>query len=178
MIALASSARLLRRVRRRDLLTLVVSLGVPSLSLITACGGGASYSSPAQSSPTPAGAVSAARSGDPAVSAINAVQRDFAITLDKKMASAGEVTFNVKNEGPSVHEFVVFKTDVAPDALPVESNKVDEESSEVTHVDEVEDVGAGEMKQLSVTLDPGHYVLICNLPAHYGLGMRAEFEVS
>src|SRR4029450_4010646 len=34
-------------------------------------------------------------------------------------APAGDVTFDVTNKGPDdTHEFVVFKTDLAPDALP------------------------------------------------------------
>lgn len=48
----------------------------------------------------------------------------------------------------------------------------------MTHIDEIEDIGAGESKQLTVKLDPGKYVLIWNLPGHYGLGMRTGFEVS
>ena len=48
-------------------------------------------------------------------------------------APAGEVTFNVTNKGPEdVHEFVVFETDLAPDALPtVADGSVDEEGEGV-----------------------------------------------
>ena len=31
---------------------------------------------------------------------------------------------------------------------------------------------------LTVDLEPGHYVLFCNLPGHYRLGMRSDFEVT
>jgi uncharacterized cupredoxin-like copper-binding protein len=31
---------------------------------------------------------------------------------------------------------------------------------------------------LTVTLDEGSYVLICNIAGHYGSGMRAPFRVS
>jgi hypothetical protein len=45
--------------------------------------------------------------------------QEFAIVLGSDSASAGEVTFNVTNEGPNdPHEFMVFRTDLAPDALP------------------------------------------------------------
>ncbi len=106
------------------------------------------------------------------------MQKDFAITLDEAAAPAGEVTFSVTNDGPSAHEFVVFKTDLAADALLVAANKVDEEATDVTHIDEIAAIGAGESKQLTVKLDPGKYVLLCNLAGHYGLGMRVGFEVS
>ena len=35
------------------------------------------------------------------------------IDLDDDTGESGEVRFKIKNNGPSVHEFVVFKTDLA-----------------------------------------------------------------
>ena len=32
-------------------------------------------------------------------------------------------------------------------------------------------------KMLTLTLKPGHYVLICNLPAHYKAGQHVDFTV-
>lgn len=114
---------------------------------------------------------------------VGATTKDFSITLDKASAKVGEVTFSVKNDGPSVHEFVVFKTDLAPDQLPLTKDEndidiVDEEGEGVTHVDEIEDIAVGSTQELKVTLDAGSYVLICNLPAHYQQGMRAALTVS
>jgi uncharacterized cupredoxin-like copper-binding protein len=51
-------------------------------------------------------------------------------------------------------------------------------AKDMTHIDEIEDIGADESKQLTVKLDPERDVLICNLPLHYGLRMRAGVEVS
>ncbi|MDP9238019.1 MAG: plastocyanin/azurin family copper-binding protein [Chloroflexota bacterium] len=149
----------------------------------TACGSGGRYSSSSTSTPPPGDATSvtsgAVKADESAPgTATQVMQKDFAITLDKAQASAGQVTFNVTNDGPSAHEFVVFKTDVAADALLVAANKVDEEATDVTHIDEIAAIGAGESKQLTVKLDPGKYVLLCNLAGHYGLGMRVGFEVS
>jgi uncharacterized cupredoxin-like copper-binding protein len=108
--------------------------------------------------------------------------RDFAIDLDRSSATSGEVTFSIRNDGPSPHELVVFRTDLAPDALPTVEESgvpvVDEEGEGVTLVDEVEDIAPGETADLTVTLQPGSYVLVCNLPAHYQQGMRAAFTVS
>ncbi len=53
-------------------------------------------------------------------------------------------------------------------------------------VDEIEDIPVGENPTLTVDLDAGTYVLICNilqkesdgtLEAHYSEGMRASFTV-
>ena len=89
--------------------------------------------------------------------------------------SAGSVTFNVTNKGTTVHEFVVVKTDLKADALPVVDNKIDESS--LTPVDEIEDIASGATPTLTVGLDAGHYVLLCNIETHYGLGMHADFDV-
>ena len=137
-------------------------------ALASACGGGSGYSASS-------GAVQGASSSG--TQRMDVTEKDFGIALDKPSADRGDIAFHVTNEGPSTHEFVVFKTDAAPGALPVDDNKVDEEAPEVTHIDEIEDIGAGESKDLSVSLDPGNYVLICNLPAHYGLGMHAALHV-
>jgi uncharacterized cupredoxin-like copper-binding protein len=81
-----------------------------------------------------------------------------------------------------VHEFVVFRTDLAEDALPTTTDDkdqliVDEEGAGVEHVDEVEDVQVGSDQDFEVNLTPGKYVVICNLPQHYDSGMHAALTV-
>jgi len=68
--------------------------------------------------------------------------QEFAVIPDTTSAPAGEVTFTVTNAGPDdVHEFVVVKTDLAPEALPTESNgSVDEAGEGIEPVDEIEDI--------------------------------------
>src|SRR5262245_22210359 len=109
---------------------------------------------------------------------VPATLKDFAIALDSSSVSSGEVTFSVKNDGPSVHEFVVFNTDLASDQLPTTEENgvpiVDEEGEGVTAVDEIEDIAVGSTQELKVTLQPGSYVVICNLPGHYEQGMNAQ----
>jgi uncharacterized cupredoxin-like copper-binding protein len=109
--------------------------------------------------------------------------KDFSIALDKTSGKAGEITFSVKNDGPSVHEFVVFQTDLAPDQLPLTKDEngidiVDEEGEGITPVDEIEDIAVGSTQELKVTLQAGNYVVICNLPAHYQQGMQTTFSVT
>ena len=109
---------------------------------------------------------------------VGATEKDFAIALDTDSTSAGSVSFNVTNDGPSTQEFVVFATDLAPDALPLGSDgNVDEEGTGVTHIDEIEDIGSGCQASLTVDLDAGNYVVICNLPGHYKAGMHAPITV-
>lgn len=102
---------------------------------------------------------------------------DFSITLDTASAPAGAVTFNVENKGPSTHEFVVIQTDLAPDALPTD-DAGDVSEDDLAPVDEIEDIEDGATPHLTVELDAGDYVLICNIPGHYRQGMHAAFTAT
>jgi uncharacterized cupredoxin-like copper-binding protein len=104
---------------------------------------------------------------------------DYSVTPDASSAAPGDVTFDVTNDAEQTHEFVVFQTDLAPDQLPTnEDGDVDEEGEGVTLIDEIEDIEGGSSESLTVNLEAGNYVLICNLPGHYRQGMHAAFSVA
>jgi uncharacterized cupredoxin-like copper-binding protein len=116
---------------------------------------------------------------------VDAALSNFKIDLGKASASSGEVTFDIQNKGPSVHEFVVLKTDLAPDQLPTTQEDgvtiADEEAPGIEPIDEVEDIAPGASSDLKVNLQPGNYVLICNISSdggHYVQGMHTAFTVS
>jgi len=117
---------------------------------------------------------------------VDVALQEFSVTPAQDSAPAGSVTFAVTNAGPGeVHEFVVLKTDLAPDALPTDENGAAKEEAEgIEGVDEIEDLAVGDSRSLTVDLDPGSYVLVCNIwdpeqqQAHYRLGMRSAFTVS
>jgi uncharacterized cupredoxin-like copper-binding protein len=92
-------------------------------------------------------------------------------------APAGNITFEVHNDGTIQHSFYVVKTDLDQASLPLDGTKVDENATGVDFVDEIDDFDAGTIKTLSVDLDAGHYVLICNIAGHYTQGMHAAFDV-
>jgi uncharacterized cupredoxin-like copper-binding protein len=114
---------------------------------------------------------------------IDAALTTYGITLDNNTAKAGDITFHVHNDATDLtHEFVVFKTDLPEDQLPLTADGiVDEEADGVTAIDEVEDVEPGQSVDLTVTLDPGKYVLVCNVDSdeqHYMHGMHVAFTVN
>jgi uncharacterized cupredoxin-like copper-binding protein len=110
---------------------------------------------------------------------IDVTVSDFKVEPAETSAPAGELTFDITNDAEQTHEFVIFKTDLAPDALPVgDDGDVDEEGEGVEHIDEIEDITGGSTQSLTVSLDAGNYVFICNLPGHYEQGMHAAFTVS
>lgn len=101
---------------------------------------------------------------------------DFGIELDRTEFDAGGVTFQLENEGPSVHEFVIIRSDADPGSFALVENEVDEATLDA--VDEVEDVAVGATPSLAVDLAPGSYVVICNITGHYAAGMHAGFTVA
>lgn len=111
---------------------------------------------------------------------VDTIEKDFSIAVTPTSSSTRKVTFKITNQGPTTHEFVVFKTDLDPASLPLiaDGTAVNEDGAGVTHVDEKEDIANGATATLSLTLQPGKYVLICNLPTHHKLGMHAPFTVS
>ena len=62
---------------------------------------------------------------------------------------------------------------------------MDEEGEGVELIDEIEDIAVGDTPTLTVSLDAGSYVLICNIVedegdetiVHYQQGMRTGFTV-
>lgn len=113
---------------------------------------------------------------NPNARTVNATLTDSRIVLDQASVPSGKITFQVKNSGTMVHEVVVLKTDVAADKIapnPDEPGKMSEDGSQ----GESGDLEAGQAKTFTLELEPGNYVLICNQPAHYLLGMHIAFVV-
>lgn len=116
---------------------------------------------------------------------IEVTLQEFAVGLSDSSASAGEITFEATNDGPNdVHEFVILRTDLGATELPTdETGSVDEEGEGIEVVDEIEDIAVGDTPTLTVDLDAGNYVLICNIydedeqESHYQEGMRTSFTV-
>lgn len=130
-------------------------------------------------------AVPSAGAGGGATSVAVTLQ-EWAVLPESDSAPAGDVTFTVTNEGPEdIHEFVVLKTDLDPAELPVDADGVVSEAGEgIEVIDEVEDLPVGESQDLTVTLEAGSYVLLCNIwsedesEAHYTMGMRVAFTAT
>lgn len=108
---------------------------------------------------------------------------EYRVTPDTGSAPSGAITFRVSNEGAVVHEFLVVRTDLAPDALPAEANGAYDENAAGTVVrGELGSINPGQTRNLTLNLEAGSYVLLCNMVnqgfAHYSLGMRTAFTVT
>lgn len=98
----------------------------------------------------------------------------FSLVPSVTSVPAGEVTFDVVNEGSMVHEMVVVP---APDGVEA-LRQPDGSASEEGALGEVADLEAGASGTLTVDMPAGDYVLLCNLPGHFAGGMWAEFTVT
>jgi len=122
---------------------------------------------------------------------VTATLKEWEIKVSSANLAAGDVTFNLTNDGDKEHEFIVRKTDLQADSLPLidsgeDAGRIDEESSELSEVgnpSEVAVVPPGSTGlSLRLNLEPGHYVLFCNLKVedllHYDKGMHVDFTVT
>ena len=144
--------------------------GAAVLAAVAGCGKSKSSGEPKSSAPPP---------GASAASTVTVTEREFGITADPPVVATGRVRVNVRNHGTLEHELVAFRTDLGETALPLGSDgNVDENGRGVTHVEpEAEEVPPGGGKTMSLPLQPGRYVLVCNLPGHYKAGMHTVLTV-
>ncbi len=102
--------------------------------------------------------------------------KEFSVTSDVSSVKAGSVTFSAHNAGALEHYLAVLKTDLPPDSLPLSGTMVVENGPNTRALaDVVLPVGT---ESTTLDLQPGSYVLICNIPGHYQSGMRAAFTVT
>jgi uncharacterized cupredoxin-like copper-binding protein len=111
---------------------------------------------------------------------VNVHEHDFGLTSDAPLVRAGYVTFHVRNTGPSTHEFIVVRTDLPADALPLQKNDitVNEDSPRIHEVGSLGEVRFGTTRDLTLKLPAGHYVMFCNLSGHYRGGMYSMLTVT
>ena len=116
-------------------------------------------------------------------SAAPATARDITVTMtDKEIALSeanvpvGLVTFTVVNKGTTVHSLVILRTYLTHDKIPADPS----DASKVQETGGIAATGqlaVGTSKQLSRQLAAGQYVLVCNEPAHYIVGMHTALVV-
>jgi uncharacterized cupredoxin-like copper-binding protein len=169
-------------IRSFAVLTAVAALA----ALGAACGGSSSTKTPTPAQPAATATKPADPTTGPAPTESEAEQTVAVSLVEWKITGpagaalgplqAGEIKFDVHNDGTTQHEFVVIKTDADAAALPVEQSKVNEETAGESP-GEADDIDPGQAKDATMRLEPGKYVFICNVPGHYQSGMRGQLIV-
>ncbi|MGZ8692269.1 MAG: cupredoxin domain-containing protein [Gaiellaceae bacterium] len=96
-----------------------------------------------------------ATTAKPAETKVPVSETEFKITLGSTDLKAGEITFQVKNDGKVPHDFAIKETG-----------------------DKTKEIPAGGTAELKVTLKPGKYVFYCSIPGHEAAGMKLSVTVS
>ena len=111
----------------------------------------------------------------PTDSQVVAEMTDYKITVRVPSAKAGKIKIGVRNLAAMEHSFEVIKTDLPQDKLPVDGASA--KANEDAKVGEIKSLPAGKSGAVTLDLQPGKYVFICNIAGHYQLGMHTGFTV-
>ena len=92
---------------------------------------------------------------------------------------AGKVTFDVTNLSRSiVHEMMVVAVENPNAPLPYDYNAGQIPEKQVKMLGETEEMQPNAEKTITLDLNPGAYLLICNVPGHYAAGMWTPLTVT
>jgi hypothetical protein len=130
-------------------------------------------------------------SSEPPTAVVVATLSEFAIELDREEVAGGTVEFVTHNEGEEPHEIVVARFDGEPADLPTaDDGTVDEEALESEGgavIGEIEGFPGSQTCSTAFDLEPGSYVVFCNIleeeeggemEAHYAEGMTTGLTVT
>ena len=168
---------------RRSLVFLVGLVAIVSSLALVACGGGGTEDN--------GGGSSNGGSSGGLSATINIMMNDvgdlYTMTPSTMSVAAGSITFDIVNEGLIAHEFKVVKlSEMGMDltALTTEAGLIPESGNNIEGVGEIlgslteADLPKDGSDGLTLDLEAGDYLLLCNVATHYQLGMWTEFHVT
>jgi uncharacterized cupredoxin-like copper-binding protein len=109
---------------------------------------------------------------------VDVTLKDFSITPSTQTIRSGDVLLRASNESPITHEFIVIRTDLPADRLPIGPDGLSVNEDWLSSMGEIEETPPGETGTLPLILPPGQYVFFCNLEGHYLGGMHAALQVT
>jgi uncharacterized cupredoxin-like copper-binding protein len=112
-----------------------------------------------------------------ATGTVNITMKEFSLAATPVSTGSGQITFSVKNDGAVVHELLVVRTEGDAAALPIKAGAMDEADPGVKVAGKIATIAAGASQSVTAGLPAGKYVLLCNVPGHYGAGMHTAFTV-
>jgi uncharacterized cupredoxin-like copper-binding protein len=103
----------------------------------------------------------------------------YSIMMSTHHAKAGAVEFSIKNTSTQIlHEFLITPWQGAITSLPYDVNKGQVSEEKLPKLAGVEDMKPGAEAILRLPLKPGRYVVFCDQPGHYKMGMVTSFTVT
>lgn len=110
---------------------------------------------------------------------VNSTIKGMEITAEPSTVKTGLVVFKVTNPSPgTIHEMIVVRpaADGKPMPYDAKTDRVNEDG--IHSMGEVSERKPGEAGTLSVVLQPGSYLLMCNIAGHYKAGMWTTLTVT
>ena len=107
---------------------------------------------------------------------VDVTVKNFRILLPGVIPT-GAVTFRVHGKGPTLHEFNVARSTLAPNSLPLAADDTADDTKNTpkfTFIAQVEGIDVGMTKDLTTNITPGHYDFYCNMDGHYMAHMTAQ----
>ncbi len=105
---------------------------------------------------------------------------DFKVGTGSTHFTPATYQFSIANGGPSQHELLVFRTNLAPADFPKNSDgSINENGPGLNKISDGDNIDPGGLQARTIDLtQPGTYVFVCNLPGHYASGMYTTVTVA
>jgi uncharacterized cupredoxin-like copper-binding protein len=101
------------------------------------------------------------------------------ITATPDTVPAGDVTFEVSNDSKDIiHEMIVSPVVDETKPLPYDMDLMKVNEDAAGHLGEVAELDPGKAGGLTLPMTAGKYILFCNIPGHYAMGMWTIFTVT
>jgi len=103
----------------------------------------------------------------------------MAVRINQSGVKAGVVRFDVTNWSRGMlHEMLVVAVDNPQAPLPYDYSRAKVAEDQVKVLGDTGDLQPGASYTLDISLTPGSYLLICNVPGHYAAGMVTPLTVT
>ncbi len=112
---------------------------------------------------------------------------EWSVVTDVDTLPEGPIKFDIKNAGEREHELLIVRSDIPGAELPTKDNgSFDDDAGGVDVKHDIDKLDAGDETSRSYSLDPGNYVLLCNIvedsdgteTSHFAKGMWIEFTIT
>ncbi len=112
---------------------------------------------------------------------------EWSVVTDLQTLPEGPIKLDIKNDGAREHELLIVRSFIPGAELPTKDDgSLNEDAAGVDVKHDINGIEEGDKTSRSYTLDPGSYVLLCNIveeidgvqTSHYAQGMWTEFTVT
>jgi uncharacterized cupredoxin-like copper-binding protein len=106
---------------------------------------------------------------------ISITERDFHITAPREVP-AGAVRVVLENDGPVSHALLIVRATHGRLPLNADGFTINDDALRRRVVAYIEPAGPG-TRDFVVHVEPGRYIVLCNMAGHAASGMRTSFQV-